>query len=106
MPSSPSLQAWAKTFGPSPSICSLNRMPGLALASTLAHDAPGKQRYGKSRPPVRVPDGRGAYCVFNEGAVQPRDPPFGRGFANDVPWFRRKDYKHIRLAAEIGILFT
>jgi hypothetical protein len=27
------LQAWAKTVGPSPSICSLNRMPGLALAT-------------------------------------------------------------------------
>ena len=36
MPSSSSLQAWAKTVGPSPSICSLNRMPGPALASTLA----------------------------------------------------------------------
>src|SRR5262245_34796610 len=32
-PSSPILQAWAKTVGPSPSICSLNRMPGLALAT-------------------------------------------------------------------------
>src|SRR5215467_16214144 len=31
MPSRPSLQAWAKTVGPSPSICSLNRMPGLAF---------------------------------------------------------------------------
>ena len=31
MPSSPSLQAWAKTVGPSPSICSLNRMPGAGL---------------------------------------------------------------------------
>jgi hypothetical protein len=27
------LQAWAKTVGPSPSICSLNRMPGRALAT-------------------------------------------------------------------------
>src|SRR6516164_5627665 len=35
MPSRPSLQAWAKTVGPSPSICSLNRMPGLALAATI-----------------------------------------------------------------------
>src|SRR5215471_15574872 len=33
MPSRPSLQALAKTVGPSPSICSLNRMPGLALAT-------------------------------------------------------------------------
>src|SRR5262245_19837945 len=33
MPSSPILQAWAKTDGPSPSICSLNRLPGLALAT-------------------------------------------------------------------------
>src|SRR5207302_7918872 len=33
MPSSPILQAWAKTVGPSPSICSLNRMPGRALAT-------------------------------------------------------------------------
>src|SRR5262245_61220238 len=33
MPSRPSLQAWAKTVGPSPSMCSLNRMPGLALAT-------------------------------------------------------------------------
>ena len=33
MPSSPILQAWAKTVGPSPSICSLNRMPGLALVT-------------------------------------------------------------------------
>src|SRR5262249_37305041 len=31
--SRPSLQAWAKTVGPSPSICSLNRMPGWALAT-------------------------------------------------------------------------
>src|SRR5262245_48371910 len=33
MPSSPSLQAWAKTVGPSPSICSLNRMPELDLGT-------------------------------------------------------------------------
>src|SRR6516225_5377980 len=33
MPSRPCLQAWAKTVGPSPSICSLNRMPGWALAT-------------------------------------------------------------------------
>src|SRR5215467_15540132 len=33
MPSRPSLQALAKTVGPSPSICSLNRMPG-----RLGHD--------------------------------------------------------------------
>ena len=33
MPSSPILQAWAKTVGPSPSICLLNRMPGLALVT-------------------------------------------------------------------------
>src|SRR4029450_5012200 len=33
MPSSPILQAWAKTVGPSPSICSLNRMPEWALAT-------------------------------------------------------------------------
>ena len=32
MPSSPILQAWARTVGPSPSICSLNRMPGRDLA--------------------------------------------------------------------------
>jgi len=31
MPSRPILQACAKTVGPSPSICSLNRMPGLGL---------------------------------------------------------------------------
>jgi hypothetical protein len=30
MPSRPSLQAWAKTVRPSPSMWSLNRMPGLA----------------------------------------------------------------------------
>src|SRR5215831_3344406 len=33
MPSRPSLQAWAKTVGPSPSVCSLNRIPRLALAT-------------------------------------------------------------------------
>src|SRR5215468_10941582 len=33
MPSSPILQAWAKTVGPSPSMCSLSRMPGRALPS-------------------------------------------------------------------------
>src|SRR5262249_4848653 len=33
MPSSPILHAWAKTVGPSPSMCSLNRMPGRALPS-------------------------------------------------------------------------
>src|SRR5215472_3526802 len=33
MPSSPILQAWVKKVGPSPSICSLNRMPRLALAT-------------------------------------------------------------------------
>src|SRR5262245_62411823 len=33
MPSRPILQAWAKMVGPSPSICSLNRMPGRALAA-------------------------------------------------------------------------
>src|SRR6516162_6593862 len=33
IPSSPILQAWAKTVGPSPSMCSLNGMPGLALAT-------------------------------------------------------------------------
>jgi hypothetical protein len=32
MPSRSRLQAWAKTVGPSPSICSLNRTPGEALA--------------------------------------------------------------------------
>jgi hypothetical protein len=26
----------------------------------VGHDAPGKLRYGRSRPPVRVPGGRGA----------------------------------------------
>src|SRR5262249_53383520 len=35
MPSKPSLQAWAKTVGPSPSICSLKRSPRPALASIL-----------------------------------------------------------------------
>ena len=35
MPSTP-LQAWAKTVGPSPSMCSLNRMPGRALATVDA----------------------------------------------------------------------
>jgi hypothetical protein len=29
----------------------------------VGHDAPGKLRYGKSRPPVRVPGGRGAFKV-------------------------------------------
>src|SRR5262245_59690173 len=38
-PSSPILQAWAKTVGPSPSICSLNRRPGLALATIDASAA-------------------------------------------------------------------
>src|SRR5262249_46809382 len=33
IPSRPSLHAWAKTVGPSPSMCSLNRMPGRALPS-------------------------------------------------------------------------
>jgi hypothetical protein len=33
IPSSPILQACAKTVAPSPSMCSLNRMPGLALAT-------------------------------------------------------------------------
>src|SRR5262245_6688742 len=33
MPSKPSLQAWTKTVGPSPSMCSLNLIPGLALAT-------------------------------------------------------------------------
>src|SRR5215472_6872212 len=33
MPSRSILQAWAKTVGPSPSKCSLNRMPGRALAT-------------------------------------------------------------------------
>jgi hypothetical protein len=32
MPSTPILQACAKTVGPSPSMCSLNRMPGLIRA--------------------------------------------------------------------------
>src|SRR5262249_17491839 len=35
MPSSPILQAWAKTVGPSPSRCSLKRKPRPALASVL-----------------------------------------------------------------------
>src|SRR5215475_6999275 len=39
MPSRPSLQAWAKTVGPSPSICSLNLIPGLALATIDASAA-------------------------------------------------------------------
>jgi hypothetical protein len=33
--SSPILQAWANTVGPSPSICSLNRMPAPALARII-----------------------------------------------------------------------
>src|SRR6516165_5062809 len=32
MLSRPSLETWAKTVGPSPSMCSLNRMPGPAFA--------------------------------------------------------------------------
>jgi len=40
---------------------------------------PSPSRHGKSRPPVRVPDGRGAYCVFNEGAVQLRPWPSWQG---------------------------
>src|SRR5499433_1601128 len=35
MPSSPILHAWAKTVGPSPSMCSLKRRPRPALASIL-----------------------------------------------------------------------
>src|SRR5262249_41187757 len=35
IPSSPILQAWAKTVGPSPSMCSLKRRPRPALASIL-----------------------------------------------------------------------
>jgi ABC-type uncharacterized transport system substrate-binding protein len=34
--SRPILQAWAKTVGPSPPMCSLNRMPGPALASIIS----------------------------------------------------------------------
>jgi hypothetical protein len=36
MPSRPSLQAWAKTVGPSASICSLNRMPDVPWQSVPA----------------------------------------------------------------------
>src|SRR5262249_58397520 len=39
IPSSPILQAWAKKVGPSPSICSLNRMSELALATIDASAA-------------------------------------------------------------------
>ena len=39
MPSSPSLHACRNTVSPSPSICSLNRMPGLALATMDARVA-------------------------------------------------------------------
>src|SRR5262249_6579705 len=39
MPSSPILQAWAKAVGPSPSICSLNRIRGTGRA--LAPSAGG-----------------------------------------------------------------
>ena len=41
MPSSPTLQAWAKMVGPSPSICSLKRRPRPALArKALGVDLP------------------------------------------------------------------
>src|SRR5215831_8108610 len=40
MPSRPRLQAWAKTVGPSPSMCSLKWMPGLALATIDASVLP------------------------------------------------------------------
>src|SRR6476619_164867 len=36
MPSRPSLQAWRNTVSPSPSMCSLNRMPGPALAKIIS----------------------------------------------------------------------
>src|SRR5262249_1449164 len=39
IPSSPILQAWAKKVGPSPSICSLNRMSELDLATIDASAA-------------------------------------------------------------------
>jgi hypothetical protein len=39
MPSRPILQVCAKTVGPSPSMCSLNRMPALALATIDARAA-------------------------------------------------------------------
>jgi|ERR1700730_1110056 len=55
MPSSPILQAWAKTVGPSPSICSLNRMPGPALVSTLASVALRTSSGSRRRsPPVQL----------------------------------------------------
>src|SRR5262249_24568875 len=48
MPSRPSLQAWAKTVGPAPSICSLNLMPGAALptidASAALRTSSGSRR--------------------------------------------------------------
>src|SRR5262245_32046194 len=48
MPSRPSWQAWAKTIGPSPSICSLKRIPGPALttidASVALRTSSGSRR--------------------------------------------------------------
>src|SRR5262249_22582846 len=48
MPSRPILQAWANTVGPSPSICSLNRMPEPALttmdASVALRTSSGSRR--------------------------------------------------------------
>jgi len=56
MPSSPILQAWPKTVGPSPSMCSLKRRPRPALASIL-------------RPALRR-----EYRVRGQSAPRPRRP--------------------------------
>src|SRR5262245_21106143 len=54
MPSRPSLQAWAKTVGPSPSMCSLNRMPGLAVATRAASVALRAGTAIEPHPPVAL----------------------------------------------------
>src|SRR5262249_54020959 len=52
MPSRPSLQAWRKTVSPSPSMCSLNLMPGLALATIDASVALRTSSGSRRRSPL------------------------------------------------------
>jgi hypothetical protein len=72
MPSRPLLQAWANTVGPSPSMCSLNRMPGPAIGQ-----GGGKRRSLGPATPKNQGRPKGRWTPARPFPFPP-DPPGGR----------------------------
>src|SRR5215813_4114652 len=70
MPSRPSLQAWAKTVGPSPSICLLKRRPKLALANITVlpngnYYLPGSDEIIPADMATPSPDDHFHHCTYD-----------------------------------------